>query len=42
MEKTALPVLEQEAERLACKDTILTAALGYAAMQATNKYWAQR
>lgn len=37
--ETALPVLEQEAERLGLKGHYPYAALGYAAVQATNKYW---
>ncbi len=37
--ETALPVLEQEAERLGLQGHYPYAALGYAAMQATNKYW---
>ena len=37
--ETALPVLQQEAERLGRQGYYPYAALGYAAMQATNKYW---
>jgi len=37
--ESALPMLEQEAERLGLQGHYPYAALGYAAMQATNKYW---
>jgi hypothetical protein len=37
--EAALPVLEQEAERLGLQGHYPYAALGYAAVQATNKYW---
>jgi len=37
--ETVLPALQQEAERLGRKGYYPYAALGYAAMQATTKYW---
>ena len=37
--EAALPALEQEAERLGLQGHYPYAALGYAAVQATNKYW---
>ena len=37
--EAALPVLEQEAERLGLQGHYPYAALGYAAMDASNKYW---
>jgi hypothetical protein len=37
--ETALPVLEQEAERLGLQGHYPYAALGYSAVYATNKYW---
>jgi hypothetical protein len=37
--ETALPVLEQEAERLGLQGHYPYAELSYAALQATNKYW---
>ncbi len=36
---SALPLLEQEAERLGVQGHYPYAALGYATMQATSKYW---
>jgi hypothetical protein len=36
---SALPLLQQEAERLGAQEHYPYAALGYAAMQATSKYW---
>jgi hypothetical protein len=36
---SALPLLQQEAERLGAQGHYPYAALGYAAMQATSKYW---
>jgi hypothetical protein len=37
--ETALPMLEQEAESLGLQGRYPYAALGYGAVQATNKYW---